>query len=211
MTIIAMLGSGQVGGALALRLADVGHEVWLTLRDPSSESARQLVSQQSAMHAASISQAVEQAEVIFLATPFSVAEEVIRPLNLDGKIIVDCTNPVGPGLTHGLESKLSGAEAIAKAALGARVVKAFTVYGVENLRDSSYPNYGELLPAMPIAGDDQEAKHIVSDLCQQLGFEPIDCGPLSMSLHLEHQTLLWVHMARIQGQGTDLVWGRLRR
>jgi predicted dinucleotide-binding enzyme len=125
--------------------------------------------------------------------------------------LVDCTNPVGAGLSHGLGSAASGAEAVAEIASGARVVKAFTIYGFENFENTRYPGYGALRPAMLIAGDDAEAKSTVAGLCADIGFDAVDCGPLANSLHLEHMTLLWIKMARAQGDGADFVWGRLRR
>jgi predicted dinucleotide-binding enzyme len=100
---------------------------------------------------------------------------------------------------------------IQAAAPGARVVKAFTIYGFENFIDSSYPGYGDLRPAMLLAGNDSAANATVAQLCRDLGWEPVDTGPLSSSLHLEHLTLLWIKMARVQGQGSNLVWARLRR
>lgn len=114
-------------------------------------------------------------------------------------------------MVAGLGSARSGVEAVAEAAPGARIVKAFTIDGVENLRDNRYPGYGDLRPAMLIAGDDAPAKAEVAGFCRDLGFEPVDTGPLAQSLHLEHLTLLWINMARVQGQGPDLVWARLRR
>lgn len=124
---------------------------------------------------------------------------------------VDCTNPVGANLTHGLKSERSGAEVVQSFAPRAKVVKAFTIYGFENFEDSTYPGYGDLKPAMLIAGNDAIAKQTVSTLCQELGWEPVDVGSLSMSLHLEHMTLLWIQMARVQGLGAGFVWARLRR
>lgn len=64
---------------------------------------------------------------------------------------------------------------------------------------------------MPIAGNDRAAKEIVADLCGQLGWQPLDTGDISMSLHLEHMTLLWIKMARMQGSGANFVWAMLER
>jgi 8-hydroxy-5-deazaflavin:NADPH oxidoreductase len=64
---------------------------------------------------------------------------------------------------------------------------------------------------MLIAGNDTTAKQVVSTLCKQLGWEAIDTGNLSMSLHLEHMTLLWIQMARVQGWGANFVWAMLKR
>jgi 8-hydroxy-5-deazaflavin:NADPH oxidoreductase len=64
---------------------------------------------------------------------------------------------------------------------------------------------------MLIAGNDLAAKSVVADFCQQLGWEPIDTGDLSMSLHLEHMTLLWIKMAGIKERKSGFAWARLQR
>jgi predicted dinucleotide-binding enzyme len=106
---------------------------------------------------------------------------------------------------------MSGGETVQDFVPEANVVKAFTVYGYENFIDSDYPGYGELRPAMFIAGNDAKAKETVAHLCEQLGWMPVDTGDISMSLHLEHMTLLWVKMARVQRRGAGFVWAMLSR
>lgn len=118
---------------------------------------------------------------------------------------------MGANLSHGLKSEWSGAEFVQSLVPTAKVVKAFTIYGLENLENNHYPGYGDLKPAMLIAGDDVLAKQTITTLCQELGWEPIDTGNLAMSLHLEHMTLLWIQMARVQGLGTGFVWAMLRK
>lgn len=210
---ISFIGIGQVGGALAGNLTARGHEVTIAARDPQSDSVRAALQREPRLRVLAPAAAVAGAEVVFLATPYAAAESAVSDLDsaLAGRVLVDCTNPVGPGLTHGLQSRRSGAEVIAAAAPRARLVKAFTIYGFENFLDPAYPGYGDLRPAMLLAGDDAGAKTVVSGLCADLGWEPVDTGPLSSSLHLEHLTLLWIKMARVQGMGPDLVWARLRR
>lgn len=210
---IAFIGVGNVGTPLADRLQKLGHTVSIAARDPQSQSVQASVERNPALIVQSPVEAVTAAEVVFLATPFSAIESALTSLNsaLDGKVLVDCTNPVGANLSHGLESKISGSETVQKLVPNARVVKAFTIYGYENFEDSTYPDYDDLKPVMLIAGNDQAAKDIVADLCRQLGWEPVDTGNLSMSLHLEHMTLLWINMARVQGRGAGFVWAMLRR
>lgn len=210
---ITFIGIGQVGGALAVNLVARGHEVTIAARDSQSDSVLAALKREPRLRVLAPTAAVAGAEVVFLATPFAAAESAVADLApaLAGRVLVDCTNPVGPGLTHGLQSARSGAEIVAGAAPAARVVKAFTIYGFENFLDSAYPGYGDLRPAMLLAGDDAKAKAVVAGLCTELGWEPVDTGPLSSSLHLEHLTLLWIKMARVQGLGPNLVWARLRR
>lgn len=152
------------------------------------------------------------AEVVFLVTPFGANEGVLRPLAdaLAGRVLVDCTNPVGSGLTHGLRSERSGSELVQSLAPGAKVVKAFSIYGFENLADPAYPAY-PVKPAMMFCGDDGPAKARVATLIADCGFEPVDVGGLPQALHLEHLTLLWVRKVRADGGSPNLVWAALRR
>lgn len=211
MMNLAFIGIGNVGSALANNFSKAGHRVTAAARDAQSESVRAALARNSALSVAAPSAAVAAADVLFLATPFAANAAALRDLDLRGKTLVDCTNPVGPGLTHGLASRGSGAEEVQRLAPGAKVVKAFTIYGYENFANSAYPNYGNLRPAMLIAGDDADAKTTVARLCTDLGYTAVDCGPLAASLHLEHMTLLWIKMARVGGRGPNFVWAMLER
>ncbi len=210
---ITFIGIGNVGAPLADHLQQLGHSVSIAARDPKSKSVQQALQRNSNLLVRSPLAAVTAAEVVFVALPFSAVETALLEVKaaLNGKVVVDCTNPVGANLSHGLESKISGGETIQQLIPQARVVKAFTIYGFENLENAVYLGYGDLKPVMMLARDDAKAKAIVSDFCRQLGWEPLDTGDISMSLHLEHMTLLWVKMARVQGRGTDFVWAMLSR
>jgi predicted dinucleotide-binding enzyme len=209
---IAFIGIGQVGSALAGNLVALNHTVTIAARDSNSESVKAALAKYPKLQVASPPDAIVAAEVIFLATPFSANQTALAEAgDLSGKIIVDCTNPVGPNLTHGLKNEQSGGEFVQNLVPNAKVVKAFTIYGFENFENNIYPGYGELKPAMLIAGNDTTAKQIISELCIEMGWEPVDTGKLSASLHLEHITLLWIKMARVQGVGAGFVWAKLQR
>jgi 8-hydroxy-5-deazaflavin:NADPH oxidoreductase len=210
---ITFIGVGNVGAPLADRLQKLGHQVTIAARDPESKTVRSALNLNPNLLIDSPLTAVETAAAIFLATPFAAIESALTPLKLalNGKVLVDCTNPVGANLSHGLESRRSGSETIQQLVPDARVVKAFSIYGYENFEDSQYPGYGDLKPAMLIAGNDSEAKLVVAGFCQQLGWESIDTGNIEMSLHLEHMALLWIKMARVKGMGADFAWARLQR
>lgn len=210
---IAFVGVGNVGAPLADRLQQLGHHVVIAARDPQSQNVRSALNRNPNLLVQSPSEAVELSDVVFLATPFAAIEAALTPLKsaLKDKVLVDCTNPVDANLTHSLQSQISGSETIQQLVPDTQVVKAFTIYGYENFEDNQYPGYDDLKPAMLIAGNDPAAKSIVAGLCQQLGWEPIDTGNISMSLHLEHMTLLWIKMARVQGVGAGFVWAKLQR
>lgn len=209
---LTFIGIGQVGAALAGQLLRLNHNVTVAARDPNSNSVRAALAKYPALTVSDPGVAIANADVVFLATPFAANEAALAAAgDLAGKILVDCTNPVGPNLTHGLDSRQSGGEFVQGLVPEARVVKAFTIYGFENFEDNNYPGYGTLKPAMLIAGDDLDAKHVVAALCNELGWEAVDTGGLTMSLHLEHMALLWIQMARVQGWGAGFVWGMLRK
>jgi 8-hydroxy-5-deazaflavin:NADPH oxidoreductase len=209
---IAFIGCGNVGAPLADHLQKAGHEVTLATGDRGADSVAKAQARNAALKALSARDAVAAAEVVFLATPFGALEATLPPLSaeLAGKVVVDCTNPVGPGISHGLKSERSGSAFVQSLIPGARVVKAFTIYGFENLEDPVYTGYG-VKPAMLFCGDDAPAKEVVAGMIAQVGFEPVDVGGLEQALHLEHMTLLWVRMVRMKGQSPHLVWGALRR
>ncbi|GAB4036883.1 MAG: hypothetical protein Fur0014_04040 [Rubrivivax sp.] len=90
------------------------------------------------------------------------------------------------------------------------MVKAFSIYGFENLDDNRFPA-ANVKPMMLYCGDDAAAKRQVSGLIAQLGWQPLDAGGLQQALHLEHMTLLWIRMVRGQGLSPHLVWAALQR
>jgi hypothetical protein len=209
---VAFIGAGRVGAPLAARLAEAGHEVALASATEASTRVAAALARSKHLTSRPTAEAVTAAEVVFLATPFGANESALRPIAalLAGKVIIDCTNPVGPGLTHGLRSERSGSEMVQSLVPEAKVVKAFSIYGFENFEDPTYPGY-DTRPAMLFCGDDHRAKELAADLIVDCGFEPVDAGGLVQALHLEHMTLLWVRMARVEGHGPGLVWGALRR
>lgn len=209
---IAFIGYGQVGAPLADHLQRAGHDVVLAAANPASDSVRQATARNPALRVATPEAAVREAEVVFLATPFQANAAALSAVAewLPGKVLVDCTNPVGPGLTHGLQSLESGAQQVQRLAPGARVVKAFSVYGFENFEDNAFPAVAQK-PAMFFCGDDATAKATVAGLIAQLGWDPLDVGGLVQALHLEHMTLLWVRMVRVNKASPHMVWAALRR
>ncbi len=209
---IAFLGYGQVGAALADHLQRIGYSVTLAARDPISESVKNAVAKNPDFALTSPRAAVKGAEVVFLATPFQANEAALKSVaeELKGKILVDCTNPVGPNFTHGLKNKQSGSEMVQGLVPKAKVVKAFTIYGFENFENPSFPNYN-VKPVMMYCGQDESAKKTVGTLIKQLGWEPLDVGGLEQALHLEHMTLLWVRMVRVGGHSPNMVWAMLTR
>jgi predicted dinucleotide-binding enzyme len=209
---IACIGYGNVGGPLADLWQRAGHEVTLATADGASERVAALRARNPSLRIAPPADAVARAEVVVLAIPFTAIESALTPLRqaLAGKIVVDCTNPVGPNLTHGLASRQSGSEWIQSILPAARIVKAFSIYGFESLQDHAFPD-ASVRPAMLFCGDDADARRVVGGLVSELGWEPVDVGGLVQALHLEHMTLLWIRMVRGGKLSPHLVWAKLAR
>jgi len=207
---IAVIGIGQVGGALGSRWARAGHEVIFGVRDITS-SHTQAVAQAGGplAHLASMKDAEAAASIIALAVPWTATQAVLKELgDLTGKIVVDCTNPIGPGGWLAVGHTTSGGEQVAAWASGARVVKAFNSTGWQNMINT---DYGALKPTMFLCGDDAEAKRTVAELAEVLGFEACDSGPLYVARYLEPLAKLWVQLAYSQGWGSDIAFKIIKR
>ena len=102
----------------------------------------------------------------------------------------------------------SVAEQIAAAVSGARVVKAFNSTGAGNMDN---PDYDGMAASMFICGDDAPAKQVVAQLAQELGFDVVDAGGLTVARYLEPLAFLWVNQAYVQGEGPNIAFKLLRR
>lgn len=209
---IAFIGFGNVGAPLADHLQRAGHDVTLAANDVKSEHVKKALALNGALKVDELKNAVRNAEVVFLATPYEANAAALAAVadEIKGKVVVDCTNPVGPNLSHGLNNVRSGSEAVQALVPHSPVVKAFTIYGFENFQNNAYPAYN-VKPVMMFCGDNAQAKQTVSTLIAQLGWDPLDVGGLVQALHLEHMTLLWVRMVRVNGVSPNLVWAALKR
>lgn len=155
-------------------------------------------------------EAIAGGDLIIFAVPYAAAAGIARSVpDWAGKIVVDATNPLAPGLAGlSVGTTTSGAEEIARDAHGARVVKAFNTTGAENLGNSDYPG-GRIF--MPVCGDDADAKARVLALAELIGFDAVDCGELAAARYLEPFAMTWIHMAIKLGHGRRFAFSRLQR
>jgi predicted dinucleotide-binding enzyme len=209
-TRVAIIGAGNVGGNLGRSFSKAGLPVKFGVR-PGSDVKALLDECGKDASASDPAEAAAWGDVVFIAVPGSVAVEVTRSLGdkLAGKIVVDCNNPLvwkeGPVWAPPPEGSLSAA--LAAAAPGARVVKAFNTFGAEHhvnakLTGSPAPVY--------LAGDDAEAKKVVAEIATKAGFTTVDSGPLRNAAVLENVAMHWIHLATVGGQGRDFVFGMQR-
>jgi predicted dinucleotide-binding enzyme len=207
---IAIIGTGRVAAALGKGWAVRGHMVTFASRQPGSERVAALVEAAGPnAAAASVADAVARSSTVVLAVPFAAVREVLAKAgDLNGKVLIDCTNPIAPGLRSLFDSATSGAEQIAGWAARARVVKAFNTTGAENM---AAPGYNSGAATMFLCGDDELAKAAVWQLAEEVGFEPVDAGALAAARHLENLALLWIHLAQVNGLGRGIAFRLLRR
>ncbi|MFN9730728.1 MAG: NADPH-dependent F420 reductase [Pseudomonadota bacterium] len=205
----AIIGAGNVGQALAHNLLRHGESVVFGVNDPGKHR-NAVAALGAAVRAVGVAEAVAAAPLAILAVPYAAATEVARVIpDWQGKVLVDATNPLAPGLAGlSVGTTNSGAEQVAAAARNARVVKAFNTTGAENMADPSYPGG---MPIMPVCADDAEARAQVMALAARLGFEALDCGPLSSARWLEPFAMTWIDLAIRRGQGRGIAFAMLRR
>jgi predicted dinucleotide-binding enzyme len=206
---IAVIGPGNVGSVLGRRWAEGGHQVTFGARNPADPKSRS-ISEKARIGIASVASAAASAEVVVLTTPWGAVQDALAAAgDLSDKVLLDCTCPLTPDLT-GLEmgTHTSGGEFIARHAAGAKVVKIFCTTGADNVAN---PVYGKTKLTMLYCGDDPDAKQVGAQLAAELGFDPIDVGPLSAARVLEPFGLLWVTLAIHRKFGTDFALNVVRR
>jgi NADPH-dependent F420 reductase len=200
---VAIIGAGNVGGALARAISEAGHDVVVSAR--STDKVDALARELDVAKAGSNREAVEGADVVVLAAYFDGIEDVLAELGdaLEGKVVIDTSNPVKPDLSGLRFEGTSGAEVIQDRVPGARVVKAFnTVFASRQAEP--------FIDGVPldgfVAGDDDEAKGVVLELLAKIGYRPIDAGQLSAARYLEGMAFLNISLNAVNGWSWQSSW-----
>jgi hypothetical protein len=204
---IALIGAGNVGAALARNLVALGERVRFGVPDP--DKYRELATSLGAQ-IGSVAEAIDGTDLAILAVPYAAALEIADAIaDWNGRILVDASNPLAPGLAGlSLGTTTSAAEQIAARARNARVVKGFNVTGAENMAD---PHALDAPVFMPVAGDDAGARATVLALATRMGFDAVDAGPLKAARYLEPFAMTWIHLAFAAGHGRAWAFSRTRR
>jgi predicted dinucleotide-binding enzyme len=200
MTKVAIIGLGNMGKGLARRL-DGKTELFLGTRDLTGGEAFAATLSQ-APRVTPAQDAAAAADIVILALPYAAALEFARGTNLDGKVVVDLTNPLKEdfsGLTIGHST--SAAEEIQAVAPGAHVVKAYnTIFAGLFERPASDT------AATPVflAGDDDAALASVTRLVELSGFATERAGGLGAARLVEPLGMLNIQLGYHQGRGTAI-------
>ena len=191
---IAIIGTGKMGRGFAEALAPV-HEVIVGSRDP--ERARAVASKMGAAAGASYADAVADTDVVILTVPWSGMDETLAQLGeLKGTVVVDVSYPYNKREREALKGR-STAEAIQERLPDAKVFKGWNHVHAKHL---TAPEVDGIAASVLIAGDDPKGKEIVFALARDMGFHPVDAGPLKATRDLEKLvgTMLFVKLGPIR-------------
>ena len=184
---VGIIGKGHVGNSIGSGLTRAGYEVKFGHRDPKEP----------------VAEAAKWGEVIILAVPHENADDAraaIKPF-ADGKIVIDVMNAIGENSELAISCTTSSAEETQKKLPKAKVVKAFnTVFASSQ---STGKIGGEQLTAF-MAGNDEKAKQTVAQLTHDIGFDPVDCGPLKAARYLEAMAILIINLGYTYGMGNKI-------
>lgn len=201
---IAIIGTGNVGGALATQWSKKGHVINLGVQDVNNFKGKDLLKNEN-IHVYSINEAVAKSDIILIATPPTAIFEILEQIGtVSGKIIIDATNVVVKGpepyktVYHCLAEKTDAA-----------IVKCFNTTGFENMLNPVYNGQGI---DMFMAGDSEKAKAAAKQLATDCGFGScIDFGKADKVELLEKFALSWINLAIMQGYGRNLAFKLVRR
>lgn len=207
---ITIIGMGRFGKAFGKTLID--HDMSVQFGVSDIEKYKDTIHEfgDNAL-LTSVSNAITTAaEIIVLAVPYHAACKIAASIpNWNHRILIDVTTPLLPDIS-GLEIGLttSGAEEIASKAYNAHVIKAFNTIGADTIEQQSSIKKNVFLP---ICGDNINAKNKVVALAEQIGFNAIDTGALSVSRLVEPLAMMWMQLAVNQGLGKSFEFGFLRK
>ncbi|MBL7858519.1 MAG: NAD(P)-binding domain-containing protein [Cyclobacteriaceae bacterium] len=203
---IAIIGTGNVGGALATAWSKAGHTILLGVQDVGNFKGKELLNNtNTSVH--SILEAAREAEVIFIATPAPAAMEVAKSLgDTTNKVIIDAMNIV---MGRGPAGFNTTADAILANTSTRDVVKSFNTTGFNNMKN---PVYGNMAIDMFMAGDSDNGKKMVRQLALDAGFaECYDVGGNDKFQLMEQFAFFWINLAMMRGQGRDIGFKLLKR
>ncbi|MFF5387927.1 NADPH-dependent F420 reductase [Streptomyces sp. NPDC013012] len=198
---IGVLGTGGMADALATHWVRAGHEVFVGGRD-GRRAERLAARLGGGTRHGGPEEAAGFGAVVLVALPYGAGAEVVAGLRvpLAGRVLLDCSNPVGPGFRLLTDGGPSAARRLADAAPGARVVKAFNLCH-EDVWRMTPPVFDGRPLAVPVCGDDGEALALAGELVRDTGCTPLAGGGLDRAGLLEATAALliglWV------GEGAD--------
>lgn len=200
---IAIIGMGNIGSGLASVLGTTTHNIIVADRDNGVAAAAKLQESGVEVQPMDTVSAVNNADLVILATLYDAATEIAEQADFTGKIVIDVSNPVTSdfsALQVGHSS--SAAEEISKLMTGATVVKAFNTIFAQHYATGL--KIGEQKLQTFVASDDQAARETVKRLAEEIGLEAHDAGPLSNARYLEPMGFMNIQFGYVLGKGAQI-------
>jgi predicted dinucleotide-binding enzyme len=209
---IGILGSGLMGGKLGTIFARAGHDVVFSYARREQKLKKLAQGAKGRARAGAPREAAQGANAVLLAVHWSRIDDVLNQAgDLSGKIVVTCSLPMNDDDTELVVAHASsGAEELAKKIPNARVVSAFNTVPSEVLFDVYETRRKTNRPSLAYCGDDRSAKKIAVDLIRDVGFDPLDAGPLRIARYTEPFALLVAQLA-YEGKGGPALAYRFQR
>jgi predicted dinucleotide-binding enzyme len=205
---IGILGSGLMGGKLGTLFARAGHEVVFSYAR-SEQKLRKLAREaQGNARAGTPAEAAGGSDALLLAVHWSRVDDVLKQAgDVAGKVVVSCSLPMNAANTGLVVAHTSsGAEALAKKVPKARVVSAFNTVPSEVLFGVFEARRKSDRPSLVYCGDDSGSKKIAAGLIREVGFDPVDAGPLRIARYTEPFALLVAELAYEGKSGPELAY-----
>jgi len=205
---IGILGSGLMGGKLGTLWAEAGHEVVFSYARSGQKLKRLAREARGNARAGTPGEAARDADALLLAVHWSRVDDVLKQAgDVSGQTIVSCSLPMNADDTDlVIAHTSSGAEALAKKVPKARVVSAFGTVPSEVLFGVFAARRKTTKPSLVYCGDDARGKKIAVELIRDVGFDPVDAGPLRIARYTEPFTLLIAQLAYEGDGGPELAY-----
>lgn len=205
---IGILGSGLMGAKLGTIWARAGHEVVFSYARSEQKLKRLARAAQGKARAGTPGEAAREADALLLAVHWSRVGAVLKQAgDLSGQAIVSCSLPMNAGNTDlVIAHTSSGAEELAKRVPKSRVVSAFGTVPSEVLFGVFAARRRAAKPSLVYCGDDPGSKRIAAELIRDVGFDPVDAGPLRIARYTEPFTLLIAQLAYEGDRGPELAY-----
>ena len=205
---IGILGSGLMGGKLGTIWARAGHDVVFSYARSDQKLKRLERDAKAKARAGTPREAVQEADALLLAVHWLRFDDVLKQAGaLSDKVIVTCSLPMNADDTGLVVAHTSsGAEELAKRLRAARVVSAFNTVPSEVLFGVFAARRKATKPSLVYCGDDAGSKKIAAELIRDVGFDPVDAGPLRMARYTEPFGLLVAQLAYERKGGPELAY-----
>src|SRR5438128_7793643 len=205
---IGILGSGLMGGKLGTIWARAGHEVVFSYARSEQKLTKLARDAKGKARAGTPREAAQEADAVLLAVHWSRVDDVLKQAgDVSGKVVVSCSLPMNADDTDlVIAHTSSGAEELAKKVRKARVVSAFGTVPSEVLFDVFEARRKTSRPSLVYCGDDTKSKKIAADLIRDVGFDPVDAGPLRIARYTEPFALLVAQLAYEGDEGPELAY-----